>query len=910
MMAYKETLSKERFSLLLLEPGEIYFEDYSCFGYPGKTTETEAVQKTQKGRLKVCSKSILFDPKDIMHPILKLPLRDCVTIEKWQGSLLSKLDKGNVIYVECDQVIEVLEGTFIAPYKFKRERNTFLFALLYGTANACLAQISQLKRASMLASAEQASMIGAIVNCRQNSTKFDTSWLEDLHETILLETMGNKITPLVTNPGRILLTTGRLYFQPYNNAEPWPVLKIKLSSIKRVIKRRFLLKQVGLELYCSKNSPVQHLFLSFKTQSERDILYLKLVNEPAVKLEDRDQENMTLLWQNGAISNYDYLLYLNSLADRSFNDLTQYPVFPWVLSDYTSESIDLNDRSVFRDLTKPVGALNVDRLKRLKERYNEMAEPKFLYGSHYSTPGFVLYYLVRNMPQFMLCLQNGRFDHPDRMFNSIPDTWRNITTNTSDFKELVPQFYDLEEKGQFLLNGKSLDFGTRMNGVKVGDVELPAWAKDPVECVKILRDALESDYVSNSLNHWIDLIFGYKQRGEEASKADNVFYYLTYEGAVDLDSIKDINERYSLEVQIMEFGQIPRQLFIKPHPQRRILSALDDNMPESLEKLLNSNKERSTSNTSTRSEHSFLRWNKNISKLTLNLECKFHREVITDICITKDKKFIFSVSKDGLLKMYSLEEKKQLRSIKVYNMALSSCSLMADDRTVIVGSWDNYIYLYNVEYGKLLATTMAHDDSVTDLSFMNGILVTASLDSTAKVWLYESSEGMKPSFDLKAELDHEASVCCLSLNDKNHLLVTGTDSGEVYIWDMDTYYLLGRHLFHKDVIHAVPFSPDGQKIVTCGSDGVLNVIDVNTATLLYSTECAEGIRCILWDGCTAFVGTLSGKILLWDLMNPELLETITAHTGPVTCIAASTDGKILVTGGGDYRVLAWRIEDG
>lgn len=53
----------------------------------------------------------------------------------------------------------------------------------------------------------------------------------------------------------------------------------------------------------------------------------------------------------------------------------------------------------------------------LQERYSEMSDPKFLYGSHYSAPGFVLFYLVRKYPQYMLCLQNGRFDHPDRMFN-------------------------------------------------------------------------------------------------------------------------------------------------------------------------------------------------------------------------------------------------------------------------------------------------------------------------------------------------------------------------------------------------------------------------------------------------------------------------------------------------------------
>ena len=33
-------------------------------------------------------------------------------------------------------------------------------------------------------------------------------------------------------------------------------------------------------------------------------------------------------------------------------------------------------------------------------------------------------------------------------------------------------------------------------------------------------------------------------------------------------SIKDANERLAVETQIMEFGQIPKQLFDYPHPQR------------------------------------------------------------------------------------------------------------------------------------------------------------------------------------------------------------------------------------------------------------------------------------------------------------------------------------------------------
>lgn len=192
-----------------------------------------------------------------------------------------------------------------------------------------------------------------------------------------------------------------------------------------------------------------------------------------------------------------------------------------MIADYTSSSINLNDPKYYRDLSKPVGALNPERLQKLLERYEEMSHPKFIYGSHYSTPGFVLYYLVRQYPKYMLCLQNGRFDHPDRMFNRVSDVFKNCLNNMSDFKELIPEFYDVEQEGKFLVNQMGIHFGYRHNGMKVGDVELPPWAESPKHFVNILRNALESDIVSQSLHLWIDLIFGCKQRGDEAIKANN-----------------------------------------------------------------------------------------------------------------------------------------------------------------------------------------------------------------------------------------------------------------------------------------------------------------------------------------------------------------------------------------------------
>jgi hypothetical protein len=116
--------------------------------------------------------------------------------------------------------------------------------------------------------------------------------------------------------------------------------------------------------------------------------------------------------QRGEISNFQYLMHLNTLAGRSYNDLMQYPVFPWILADYDSDFIDLNDSSSFRDLSKPMGAQSSGRLHQFVKRYKEWDDPHgetppYHYGTHYSSAMIVCSYLVRLEPfaQHFLRLQ-------------------------------------------------------------------------------------------------------------------------------------------------------------------------------------------------------------------------------------------------------------------------------------------------------------------------------------------------------------------------------------------------------------------------------------------------------------------------------------------------------------------------
>lgn len=390
-----------------------------------------------------------------------------------------------------------------------------------------------------------------------------------------------------------------------------------LENLSSISKRKFLLRDIALEMFFKDGASILITCLSTK---QRDSVYNQLSPYATGKGLDKDftltlelsvstQLNhnssgsgsffpvklahafsngfsnssafqvATKKWKMGKMSNFYYLMTINTLAGRTFNDLTQYPVFPWVIADYESEELDLSDPKSFRDLSKPMGAQTEARARQFEERFealhslNDKSAPAFHYGTHYSSAMIVSSYLIRLKPyvQSYLLLQGGKFDHADRLFNSVGKAWLSASRdNTTDIRELIPEFFYLPE---FLKNHNNFEFGNMQNGEASNDVELPKWAKgDPKIFIAKNREALESPYVSANLHKWIDLIFGFKQSGDEAVKALNVFHHLSYDGAIDLDNINDEVEKRAVIGMINNFGQTPLKVFNKPHPAKEVLN--------------------------------------------------------------------------------------------------------------------------------------------------------------------------------------------------------------------------------------------------------------------------------------------------------------------------------------------------
>jgi hypothetical protein len=264
------------------------------------------------------------------------------------------------------------------------------------------------------------------------------------------------------------------------------------------------------------------------------------------------------------------LISVNLLGQRSFNDLSQYPVFPWILANYTSDSIDLNDESNYRDLLKPIGTLNEQRIRSIRIQRAELApdDPtNSFYRQHYSNPFYTCLFLVRMEPFTTIHVEisDKRFDKTGRMFSSIPQSWSSVTDKVADFRELTPEFFCLPE---FLINENLFDLGEGVN-----DVILPPWAHNsPHEFIEKHRQALESEIVSSHLHEWINLIFSFQQSGPAAIAAENTFNPACYATSLTREARRDPDQMREIRSTALFVGIIPVQVFTSPHPKKLRIS--------------------------------------------------------------------------------------------------------------------------------------------------------------------------------------------------------------------------------------------------------------------------------------------------------------------------------------------------
>ena len=438
------------------------------------------------------------------------------------------------------------------------------------------------------------------------------------------------------------------FFILYKRDKDTLKLRIPYNMINFVMKRTYFYRANAIEIFTSNQKSYYLHFIKHEDRKNAlNEIEKHFTNKENIRMlgnkadyvfgimnKDRKFKNRKIFssfsdmfkkWHEHSVSSFEFLMWCNIFANRSYRDLTQYPVFPWTITDYTSSKLSLEqmkndtifsrDITFLRDFAKPMGMLDVGpqsqkRIELIKEEYKNMMyttagddsdeeceeeekednkvlsmlntinifskkskkvekikdnnEIPHFYSTHYSNPMYVSHYLCRLFPfsQLRIELQGEKFDVAERLFSSIQTTFESATSQKTDVRELIPEFYYLPEMFE---NINNLNIG-----IKNTNVSLPLWAHNKTyKFVSKLRKVLESD--RSQFNFWINLIFGSCQLGEKAIEVCNLFSNSSYFTTFNVENVKDIGlAKYYM--RYAEIGLTPAQIFSGDTPLRQALN--------------------------------------------------------------------------------------------------------------------------------------------------------------------------------------------------------------------------------------------------------------------------------------------------------------------------------------------------
>ena len=391
---------------------------------------------------------------------------------------------------------------------------------------------------------------------------------------------------------------------PDESKEKQKTILIFCEKIKEIIPKRTLLVNQSIEIF--KEDGKSYFFNFFRiNEIEKVYNYLEEINTNLFKNKlkkfsftinnNKEQvKNVLESFHKGKISNYDYLLYLNKYSTRTYNDLSQYPIFPWLIFDLNKLDNIFNDIlkkkeiNYLRDMKYPISAQTLEKREDIKSKYLiEKSKFPSHFGNHYSNSAYIFYYLMRINPytQDIIKLQSYKLESPDRTFDSL-ENLTEILLDGYENRELIPDFFSYID---YFININCSYFGIKSNfelvdDFKINNINITKYSNIISIYIKKLfneKKLLNHRIISEKLSYWVDNIFGKNQipkKEEDLIECYNIFRKFSYEQKLNLENkINKFEKLYKLDKSkenkidlinrfnkktdlIKFFGMVPKQI--------------------------------------------------------------------------------------------------------------------------------------------------------------------------------------------------------------------------------------------------------------------------------------------------------------------------------------------------------------
>jgi tetratricopeptide (TPR) repeat protein len=283
-----------------------------------------------------------------------------------------------------------------------------------------------------------------------------------------------------------------------------------------------------------------------------------------------------------------------------------------------------------------------------------------------------------------------------------------------------------------------------------------------------------------------------------------------------------------------------------------------------------------------------------------------HSHYVSSLAFTPDGLTLVSGSWDKTVKLWQMNTRQEIQTLTGHSEDLRCVVVSPDGQTIASCGEDKVIKLWQLSTGQEIRTLMGSSSWVfcVVISPDGQILVSGSNDGTIKIWQLSTGKELRT---LRGQL---GSVFYLAISPDGQTLVSSSSSKTIKIWQLSTGKELRSLTSHSANARALAITPDGQTLVSGSEDNTIKIWQLNTGQELRTLTAHSGnVRALAIspDGQTLVSGGNDGIIKIWQLSTGQELRTITEHSGHVNCLAISPDGQTLVSGSADKTIKIWRV---